>query len=89
MQAFRAFVINTLSLVALLAYLAVIAGTALYGFKNEELQSLYGLSPAVAAGIGAVAGWLSATIVLGVLFVLIDIRDGIRDVERQMRKPAA
>ncbi len=89
MQAFRAFVINTLSLVALLAYIAIIAGTALYGFKNEELQSLYGLAPAAAAGIGAVAGWLSATIVLGVLFVLIDIRDGIRDLERQMRKPAA
>jgi hypothetical protein len=89
MQAFRAFVINTLSLVALLAYLATIAGSALYGYQNAELQTMYGVSPVIAAVAGGISGWLSATIVLGVLFVLIDIRDGIRDVERQMAKPAA
>ncbi|MET0546046.1 MAG: hypothetical protein ABWZ40_07025 [Caulobacterales bacterium] len=85
MQAFRAFVINTMSLVAFLAYLAIIAGGALYGYQNAELQQLYGLPSAAAAGIGGVVGWLAATIVLGLLFVLIDIRDGIRDVERQGR----
>lgn len=85
MQAFRAFVINTLSLVAILAYLAMIAGTALYGYNSTDFQSMYGLSKPAAAGIGGVLGWLSATLALGVLFVLIDIRDGIRDVERQNR----
>ena len=85
MQAFRAFVINTLSLVAFLAYLAMIAGSAFYAYQNTELQQLYGVPPVGAAIIGGVSGWLSATIVLGVLFVLIDIRDGIRDIERQGR----
>ena len=89
MQAFRAFVINTLMLVALLTYIATIAGTAMYGYQNAELQAMYDVSPVVAAIAGGVSGWLSATIVLGLLFVLIDIRDGIRDIERQGRKPAA
>jgi hypothetical protein len=88
MQAFRAFVINTLSLVAFLAFLAIIAGAALYGYQSADLQQVYGVPPAAAAGIGGVVGWLAATIVLGLLFTLIDIRDGIRDVERQGRVKA-
>jgi|GEM_PF-2511724 len=89
MQAFRALVINTLSLVALLAYIATIAASALYGYQNTELQAMYGVPPVGAAIAGGILGWLSATIVLGLLFVLIDIRDGIRDIERQGRTPAS
>jgi len=44
-------------------------------------------SPAPAyAAIGAIMGWIVASIALGVLFVLIDIQDGIRDLHRDLTK---
>ncbi len=93
MQTFRAIVIGTLNLVAVLFFLAslVIGGAAGY-LHGGEIAGGLGLSvdlPApVYAAAGVVIGWVAASVVLGLLFVLIDIQDGIRDLHRDLtRKP--
>lgn len=96
MQFFRGVVIGTLNFVALLAFIATIVLAGIGGYvSGPEILAQFGLAEMAAgwnlpeaayAAIGAVMGWIVASIALGVLFVLIDIQDGIRDLHRDLTK---
>lgn len=98
MQFFRGLVIGTLNFVAFIAFFAAIIGGGLLGyFQGTEIladaareagadAANFTLPPWALAIIGAILGWLYASIVLGILFVLIDIQDGIRDLHRDLTK---
>ena len=96
MQFFRGIVIGTLNFVAFLAFIATIILAGVGGWvSGPEILGQFGLAEAAAdwnipqpayAAIGAVMGWIVASIALGVLFVLIDIQDGIRDLHRDLTK---
>ena len=95
MELFRSFVIGTLHLVAVIAYFAAIAFGAWTGFESGATiaadaaretgaNMAAGLPTWAYAVIGGVAGWLYASVVLGILFILLDIQDGVRDIHRDM-----
>jgi hydroxymethylglutaryl-CoA reductase len=96
MQFFRGFVIGTLNFVAFIAFFAAIAYGAWAGYENgaqlaadaarEAGAEAVNLPSWAYAVIGGVLGWLYASVVLGILFVLIDIQDGIRDLHRDLTK---
>lgn len=84
---FRSFIIGTLHLVAFIAFFGSIIFGVLGGMDPGYLDRLnlpFDLpattSPILGAVIGGVVGWLTASIALGVLFILLDIQDGIRDL---------
>ncbi len=87
MHAFRAFVIATLNFVAFLAFFAAIALGVLSGMRDEFLVNIPYELPVWAGGlIGGFVAWMAASVVLGLLFVLIDIQDGVRDLIRVIQE---
>jgi hypothetical protein len=90
MQMFRAFVIGTLNIVAILLFIgAIIVGVlaGLQGGPDAAAQAGLPELPAAVWGVaGGVMGWLSASVGLGILFILIDIQDGIRDLHRDLTR---
>ena len=90
LQTFRAIVIGTLNIVAVLVFIGVIIIGVLAGLNaGSDLGAQYGLPelPGPAWGvIGGLVAWLAASVVLGFLFVLLDIQDGIRDLNRVMTR---
>jgi hypothetical protein len=97
MQFFRGIVIGTLHFVAFLFFFAVIIGSAWNGYENGALLALEAAREAGAESPGftlppwvvyAIVGWIVASVILGILFVLLDIQDGIRDIHRDLTKQA-
>lgn len=92
MQAFRALVIGTLNIVAFILFLATVALGVAGGYQGELLAPLYdliGIPPlpdAANAVIGGVAAYLVASVTFGLVFVLLDIQDGIRDLHRDLTR---
>lgn len=96
MQFFRGIVIGTLNFVAFLAFIAAIVLAGVSGYVNgadmfasvnlQETMEGFNLPQPVYAVFGVIVGWVVASIALGVLFVLIDIQDGIRDLHRDLTK---
>ncbi len=97
MQFFRKLVIGTLSIVAILFFFGVIVGSAWTGYENGAqiladaareagADAPFTLPAWAWAIVGAIIGWVWASVVLGILFVLIDIQDGIRDLHRDLTK---
>ncbi len=88
MQAFRALVIGTLNIVAFILFLAAVVIGAVGGYQGELLVPLYemlGINPLPAAAnavIGGVVAYLLASVTFGLIFILLDIQDGIRDLIR-------
>jgi ABC-type sulfate transport system permease component len=101
MQFFRGIVIGTLNFVAFLFFFAVIIGSAWNGYENGAQMALDAAREAGASAptftlpawgwaiIYAIVGWVVASVVLGILFVLLDIQDGIRDLHRDLTKKDA
>ena len=95
MEFFRSFVIGTLHFVAVIAYFAAIVFGAWTGYEDGArlaadaaretgATAATGLPAWAYAVIGGIAGWLYASVVLGILFILLDIQDGVRDIHRDM-----
>lgn len=95
MQFFRNLVIGTLHFVAFLAFIAWIVVAAWTGYETGVSQAAEAVAEAGAnasfiteipawgwAIIYGIVGYLSASIATGILFVLLDIQDGIRDLNR-------
>lgn len=85
MQSFRGFVIGTLNFVCFLAFFAIIVAYAYGGYTYGQVY-LANVPQWAAAVIGGVLGYLIASIVIGIIFTLIDIQDGIRDLNRLVAK---
>lgn len=99
MQFFRGLVIGTLNFVAFIAFIGAIVISAFAGWSEgpailsfafgpgaDDVELLNSIPQAGWAVIGAIIGWIFASLALGVLFVLIDIQDGIRDLHRDLTK---
>lgn len=88
MRAFRILVVGTLNVVAFIAFIAVIAIGVLAGMQKDgvllaQLNVVYANAPTWLGGVvGGVLGYLTASVAIGILLVLLDIQDGIRDIER-------
>ncbi|MGD2131350.1 MAG: hypothetical protein PVI23_01060 [Maricaulaceae bacterium] len=101
MQFFRALVIGTLNFVGFIAFIGAIVISAFAGWEEgpailsfafgpgvDDVELLASIPQAGWAAIGAVIGWIMASLALGVIFVLIDIQDGIRDLHRDLTRNA-
>jgi hypothetical protein len=97
MDFFRKMIIGTLQVVAVLFFFGAIVVFAWTGYESggeifidaareAGTEAAFTLPSWVWAIIGAVAGWVWASVVLGILFVLLDIQDGIRDLNRALTK---
>jgi hypothetical protein len=93
MQFFRAIVIGTLNFVAFLFFIATIVAFAYNGYENGAQIAIDAAAEAGAepllelpawawAIVHGVFGYIVASIATGILFVLLDIQDGIRDLHR-------
>ena len=102
MQFFRGLVVGTLNLVAFLVFIAAIilgawggwvdgAGILSFAFGDavSDVEFLSAIPQPGWAVIGAIISWVVASLALGVLFVLIDIQDGIRDLHRDLTKTSS
>jgi hypothetical protein len=97
MQFFRGMVIGTLNFVAFLFFIAVIVASAYTGYSEgaqiaAEAAAEVGREAPVLqlpswawAIIYGVVGYIVASVMLGILFVLLDIQDGIRDLIRETK----
>lgn len=96
MDFFRKMIIGTLHFVAFLVFIGLIVLGGVGGFQTgpemfaefglQETMEGFGLPPFVYAIFGVIAGWIVASVVLGILFILLDIQDGIRDLHRDLTK---
>jgi hypothetical protein len=98
MQFFRGIVIGTLNFVAFLFFFAVIIGSAYTGYTEGAANALqaareigqeapaFQLPPWGWSIVYAIVGWVVASVLTGILFVLLDIQDGIRDLHRDLTK---
>ena len=94
MQFFRGMVIGTLNFVAFLFFIAVIVGSAYTGYSEGASQALEFAQQAgretplltlpdwAWAIVYGIVGYIVASVMLGILFVLLDIQDGIHDLIR-------
>ena len=79
------FVINSFRLMVYLVYPAFILYAAAIGWVNAELisekTSLELLAhPWASAVLALIMGWILATLVAGLIVVLLDIRDDVNDL---------
>jgi hypothetical protein len=98
MQFFRSMVIGTLHFVAFLFFIAVIVGSAWNGYENGAQLALEAARGAGQEAPGfslpawgwaivyGIIGYIVASVLTGILFVLLDIQDGIRDLHRDLTK---
>jgi len=69
----RDFIINIFEGLAWLVFLLVIAGFSFVGFQAAR-QGRIALEPWAGAGAGFLIGLVAATVVLGLIFTLLDMR---------------
>ncbi|MCC6918738.1 MAG: hypothetical protein IT548_06005 [Alphaproteobacteria bacterium] len=69
----RDFIINIFEGLAWLVFLLVIAGMSFVGFQAAR-QDRIPLEPWAGAGAGFLVGLVAATVVLGLIFTLLDMR---------------
>lgn len=80
-------IINSFRMMVYVAYFAIIAYGVLTGIYNggEISANLPGVAPgtnmaqALDVVIGALGGWIAASIVCGLIVTILDIRDDIND----------
>jgi hypothetical protein len=94
MEFFRKVIIGTLQFVAFLFFIAVIVASAWNGYENgaqiaiDAAREAGAEAPAFTlpawgwAIVYGILGYLVASVMTGILFVLLDIQDGIRDLNR-------
>ncbi|GGB57280.1 MULTISPECIES: hypothetical protein [Henriciella] len=79
------FIINSFRSMVYVAYIAIIVAGILMGVYQQgafagDLLGLEGTpARAVEIAIGALVGWIAASLVCGLIVTLLDIRDDIND----------
>lgn len=72
-----AFIIATFRLLIYLLFVAITLGGAVAGYT---MAYRYGYQPVFGGVAGLVAGFFNAVIVTGVMVILLDIQDSLRDL---------
>ncbi|RIJ14379.1 hypothetical protein [Henriciella mobilis] len=79
------FIINSFRTMVYVAYIAIILAGILMGIYQQgaaayDLLGLEGpVARALEIGVGTLIGWISASLVCGLIVTLLDIRDDIND----------